>query len=786
MLQKTIVFIGLALLLTQQVWSQQATGRQYRLSGVVKGGWGEKVEGAFLVFDPVRRGVMTDKHGRFSIMLEKGTYRITCQFIGMAPLDEVVTLEEDKDIELTLLLRNFRLKEVEVVARPAGIDVSTTQMGSSFIDQKMLVRMPKLLGEADVMRAVSALPGVVNAGEGTAGFLVRGGSADQNLVLLDDAPIFNANHLFGFFSAYNPDILKSFVLHRSGVSARYGGRISSILDVSLKDGNTSKMEYEIGLSPVSGRFSVNGPVSDKTTLVLAARGAYPTYLMKLFPSRNIKNSSGYFYDGNLKFRHQLNGRNSISFSGYHSADGFKFPNDTTYQWTNTLGSLKWNHLFNNHFTGSATAIKSVYQNKVEGHSIGEEFALKSGIDLTQAKVGFGYFGKENHQIDFGGEASVYVIEPGDLVPYGTSSLNPRKLEQDKGYELALYLNDEIKLSEKVSFSAGLRYTRYAKIGPSRTFLYLDGEPRSEQTISDTLWHESGKPVQVYQGLEPRAAIKYSLSASKSIKAAYNRSRQYIQLISNTAAITPVDVWKLSNKYIKPQVADQVSVGYFYVDPENWYEISWEVYYKKLYHQVDYKDGATLLLNPNLEADLLFGEGHAYGAEWMLKKNMGRLTGWVSLTYARSMRRIKGATAAETINGGDLYPSNYDKPVNLNIFADYHLWPKWKASGNFVYTTGRPVTAADSWYWYLGQVFANYAGRNQERMPDYHRLDVSLNHEPIRKEKVEYSWGISVYNLYARKNAYSMLYQHYYGEPPSPYKLAIIGAPIPSVNFNLKF
>jgi hypothetical protein len=230
----------------------------------------------------------------------------------------------------------------------------------------------------------------------------------------------------------------------------------------------------------------------------------------------------------------------------------------------------------------------------------------------------------------------------------------------------------------------------------------------------------------------------------------------------------------------------VSVGYFYVDPENWYEFSWEVYYKKLYHQIDYKDGAILLLNPNLEADLLFGEGHAYGSEWMLKKNMGRLTGWVSLTYARSMRRIKGATEAETINGGDLYPSNYDKPVNLNIFADYHLWPEWKASANFVYTTGRPVTVADSWYWYLGEVFANYAGRNQERMPDYHRLDVSLNREPIRKGKVTYSWGISVYNLYGRKNAYSMLYQHHYGEPPSPYKLAIIGAPIPSVNFNLKF
>ncbi|HEY4652497.1 MAG TPA: TonB-dependent receptor, partial [Pontibacter sp.] len=469
-----------------------------------------------------------------------------------------------------------------------------------------------------------------------------------------------------------------------------------------------------------------------------------------------------------------------------SNDGFKFPNDTTYQWSNTLGTVKWSHLFSNEFTGIATLVKSNYKNKVEGLSEGEEFELHSGVDLTQAKIDFGYFGKKGHQLDFGGEASLYRIEPGDLVPHGTSSFNRRTLEKDYGVENALYINDEITLSDRLSVSLGLRYSHFSKIGPAATYVYAEGKPRNDQNIIDTLYYGTGQIASSYHGLEPRASVKYSLSQGATIKAGYSRTRQYIQLISNTAAITPVDVWKLSNRHIAPQIADQLSVGYFYADTESKYEFNWEVYYKLLYNQVDYKNGATLLLNHSLESDLLFGDGYAYGSEWMVKKNLGRLRGWVSLTYSRSMRQIKGTTAAETINDGEPYPSNYDKPINLNVFTDYHLWPNWKFSANFTYTTGRPVTVADSWYLYQGQIYSNYSGRNQERMPAYHRLDVSLNREPIKKGRVEYSGGLSVYNLYGRKNAYSMLYQHYYGAPPSAYKLAIIGVPIPSINLNAKF
>ncbi|WP_347159550.1 TonB-dependent receptor [Pontibacter chitinilyticus] len=777
----------LLLLLLLLVLESRAQERQqtYKLSGIVRNNWGVRLKDAFLVISPGAKGLSTDKDGYYTVQLPEGTYTIACQYIGMVPFKQTVRLDKDVVLDVQLVEKNFNLMQVEVTAKPS-MSVNSTGMGSSYIDQKLLTRMPKLLGEADVLRSVSALPGVVNAGEGTSGFYVRGGSADQNLVLLDDAPVFNANHLFGFYSVYNPDILKSYVLYRSGTPARYGGRISSILDVSMEDGNTDKMRYQIGLSPITAKLSMDGPISPKVSMLVAARGAYPDYILKMFPSKNIKNSSGYFYDGNFKLKYRPGKNDNLSFSSYYSADGFKFPYDTTYHWTNKLGTLKWNHLFSDQFAGTATLVKSVYQNTVEGVGIGEEFKLNSGLDYSQAKLDFGYFGQENHQLDFGASAALYDIQPGDLVPHGTSSLNRRTLERDKGYEFAVYGNDEIKLSQKLSVSVGLRATHYRKVGPSAVYLYADGEPRSELTVYDTLQYGAGKTIQVYQGLEPRLSVKYSLSDQAALKVGLSRTRQYIQLISNTAAITPVDMWKLSNKYIKPQMADQLSMGYFFIHPENRYEFSWEVYYKKLYNQLDYKDGAVLLLNPTLEADLLTGSGYAYGSEWMLKKDKGRLTGWVSLSYARSFRKIKGDTPEETINGGKAYPSNYDKPINLNIFADYHLSPKWKASTTFTYTTGRPITASDSWYWYQDQIYANYAGRNQERMPDYHRLDVALTREIIKTKYAEYSGGISVYNLYGRKNAYSTLYQHYYGEPPSAYKLSIIGAPIPSVNFNVNF
>jgi hypothetical protein len=775
----------LFLLLFAMPWPATGQGQNFELGGRLVSQSGEPLAGAYILINPGSRTVSSDENGRFSIRLETGEYTLECQYLGMERLEQQVTLQRDMTLRLQMKTKANSLRQVEIVAK-SSMDVNSTQMGSTYMDVKLLTKMPALLGEVDVIRSVSSLPGVVSAGEGTAGFYVRGGSADQNLVLLDDVPVFNSAHLFGFFSVYNPDVLKSYTLHRSGISARYGSRISSILDVQLRDGNENRMQYQAGISPISAKFSVDGPVSPKLTILAAGRAAYPDYVLKMFNSENIRNSSGHFYDLNLKANYKLNESNSLSFSAYRSEDGFKFPFDTTYQWSNTLGNIKWTHVHGKNLSSTVTVAKSVYSNNVEGIAIGDEFNLNSGIDFTQVKADLGYFGLERHAIDFGGGVSAYDIQPGKLEPYGTSSLNPRQLQQDKGTEYHAYLNDEITLNPRWTVSLGLRHTYFVKRGPTDVYLFEEGRPRSETSIIDTLVYGSGSAVQTYQGLEPRASVRFLLSDTRSLKASYSRTRQYLQLVSNTAAITPMDVWKLANPHIKPQIADQWAVGYFYVKPDNAYEFSWELYYKQLQNQVDYKDGAVILLNPALEAELLIGEGVAYGSEWLLKKNTGRTTGWLSLTYSRSLRKIAGNTPEETINSGEWYPSNYDKPINLNIFVNRQLHPKWTVSGNLNYTTGRPITASDSWYRYYGHIFANYTGRNQTRMPDYHRLDASLNYEFEKRKRVAYTASFSVYNLYGRKNAYSTFFRHYYGRPPGAYKLAIIGVPIPSLNLNAKF
>ncbi|SDL05179.1 TonB-dependent Receptor Plug Domain [Catalinimonas alkaloidigena] len=731
--------------------------------------------------------VISNEEGFYALMLPEGQYAISCQYVGMEPFVKSFTIR-GHDFTLNIRLQDSRtsLDQVEVTATPLT-DVNTVQMGATTLAAKVLQKIPTFLGEVDVIRSITTLPGVVTAGEGAAGFQVRGGGADQNLILLDDAPVFNSAHLFGFFSIYNPDYLKSFTLHRSGVSARYGSRISSVLDVSMADGHEDKLHVSTGLSPMTFKLGLDGPLTKRSSFVLAGRGASANHILKLFPSQNLKNSAGYFYDFNVKYHYQIDARNEISLSAYYSKDGFKFPYDTLYHWSNALGSLKWHHILNDNYSGALTLVKSHYQNQVEGIRTGEEFVLQSGVDFTQVKYDGNYFGIPQHTLEFGAGGARYQVEPGDFQTYGTSSRTPITLDQDLGYETYYYLNDEVSISKALSVSMGLRHSFFAKYGPGEVYTYEEGVPRSENTIVDTVLYSSREKIKAYQGLEPRAAVKLSLNAESSVKLGYSRMRQYIQLISNTASITPVDIWKLSNRYLAPQIADQWALGYFFVRDDQAYEFSWEVYYKNLLNQLDYKNGATLSLNPALEAALLTGTGFAYGSEWLIKKNHGRLTGWLSLNYARSFRVVAGPTPEESINNGEVYPSNYDRPLNINLFSSYRLYdPRWSFSFNFTYTTGRPNTIADSWFRYYDTILANYRGRNQERMPDYHRLDIAFNYTSHPHKKVQSRWSFSVYNLYFRKNAYSLLYAHFYGSPVGTYKLSVLGSAIPSLSYQLTF
>ena len=786
-MNKVLLFLVCCIFASVSVVGQQ-NRRVFLLQGIVKDSSNQLLENATIIIQPNDHIILTDERGEFSIQLTEGYYSLTVQYLNSTRHTRSVRLSKNTSLDINLNVKEVELDEVVVKSRTL-IDVNSVAMGKTTVDIQLLKRQPAFLGEVDVIKSISALPGVINAGEGASGFYVRGGGADQNLVLFDDAPVFNTAHLFGFFSVFNPDVLKSYTLHRSGVSAKYGGRVSSILEVETKEGNQKKLRAFAGISLITSKLGIDGPIGKKTTILLAARGAYPTYLMRLFPVNSIKKSNGNFYDVNFKINHKINNKNNLYLSTYFSNDGFKFPFDTTYQYQNNLGTLRWSHSFSNTFSGNISLIYSKYINKVSGIAPEELFTLSSSILNKQLKTDFLKQIGSKQTFEFGAGISNYNINPGRLdIQESRSSYNPVVLNADIGRESWAYINDEWIASDKISIAAGLRLNIFQKMGSGEVFIYGSDSPRSLSNIVETKTFSSKQIEKTYAGFEPRLSLKYSLGTGKSIKLGLSRTRQNIQLISNTSALTPADVWRLSNENIKPQIADQASIGYFLVPKSQDYEFSAEVYYKRMYNQVDYKDGSILLLNKYLEADLLNGIGMAYGTEFFLKKNKGDMTGWISLSYSRSLRKIAGQTPEETINGGKFYPSNYDRPINLNIFSTYQFpYSPWLFSSNFVFTSSRPVTAADSWFVYYGDgIYSNYYGRNQERMPAFYRLDVSFLRQSPPEQKRKTEWGISVYNLSFRKNAFSTLFKHYYGQPPQAYKLSIIGVAIPSLNYNIKF
>lgn len=786
-MQKIFSLFVLGLLVSISTLGQQHR-RIFTLSGTVTDSTKAVLESASIIIQPGDNVMLTDSNGKFKVQLKEGFYSLKAQYINAGGYTKTIRLTKDTDLEIELNSQDIALGEV-VVKSKTLIDINSAMMGKTSVDIQVLKKLPAFLGEIDVIKSISALPGVVNAGEGASGFYVRGGSADQNLVLFDDAPVFNTSHLFGFFSVFNPDVLKNYTLHRSGISAKFGGRVSSILDVQTREGNQDRLKVFAGISPVTVKLGVDGPIGKKTTILLAGRVANPNYLLKLFPAENIKKSKGYFYDVNFKVNHKINNKNSLLLSSYVSDDGFKFPFDTTYQYKNALGTLKWSHSFSNTFSSNLAVIYSKYDNRVDGIAPDEQFTLSSSILNKQVKLDFLKQVNDAQVLEFGAGVGTFNINPGRLdIKNSISAYNPVVLDLDNGREMWAYINDEWTVNNKLSLAGGLRLNVFQKLGPGESYVYDSDKPRSFSSIIETKTYQKGDVVQTYSGLEPRMSLKYSLSDVKSIKIGLSRTRQNIQLISNTSALTPADVWRLSNPNIKPQISDQISAGYFIVPKSQSYEFSAEIYYKKMLNQVDYKDGAVILLNKYLESDLLNGIGMAYGTELFYKKNAGDLTGWISLGYSRSLRKIEGKTKEETINGGKWYPSNYDKPINLNIFSSYQFpYSPWSFSSNFTFTSGRPVTAADSWFIYYGDaIYSSYYGRNQQRMPAFYRVDIAFLRQSPPERKIKTEWGISVYNLTFHKNAFSTLFKHYYGFPPQAYKLSIIGVAIPSLNYNIKF
>src|SRR5688572_22159065 len=750
---------------------------------------GAAVIGAAVYVENPMIGVATDQFGYYSIILNKGRHVLKIKSVGMKSTERQIMLYSDGKLNIDLDEDVTPLKEV-VVQSERDVRVSGLQMGAEKLDIKTMKQMPLVLGETDIMKIVLTLPGVQSVGEGTVGLNVRGGTTNQNLILFNDATIYNPSHLFGFFSTFNPDVLANVELYKSGINAEYGGRLSSVLDVTSREGNVKKFAGSGGISPITGRLSLEGPIiKEKLSFLVGARSTYSDWILGQLNTESLQNSEASFYDINAHLSYKINDKNNIYLSAYMSKDKFKLNSDTLYKYGDKNLSLKWKHVINNKIYGVFTSGYSNYSYSISSDiNPVEAFNMKFAIQQTNAKLDFSYFPNPKHTINFGIGTTHYKLSPGNMQPDGPESLISRdELQQEQGLESAIYAGENFELTQNLSLYAGIRYSYYQFLGPKDVYTYPQDVPREEGSIQDTVHYASGKSIATHHGPEPRISLRYFLSRNSSLKFSYNRMRQYIQMLSNTTAIAPTDIWKLSDSYIRPQMGDQYSLGFYKNLKGNTIEFSLETYYKTMMNSIDFKNSAVLLLNHHVETDVVNAEGKAYGVEVLLKKASGKLNGWISYTYSRSLLKTQSIHSAETVNGGKFYPSSYDKPHAVNLIGNYKFSRRFNFSMNMTYSTGRPITLPLAKYDLGGNPRLYYSERNQYRIPDYFRVDVSINVEGNHKIKklAHSSWTFAIYNLTGRENAYSVYFTSK-DNKISGYKLSIFGKPIPTITYNFKF
>jgi hypothetical protein len=749
----------------------------------------EPVVGARVMVEKLGIGTATDINGYYQLVLPPGRYEVSFGSIGLEASQKTIQLNSSGTLDIELQEKPLALAEVEVGAYRRDENVSSAQMGVNKIDIKEIKKMPALLGEVDVVKSLQLLPGVSTVGEAASGFNVRGGNTDQNLILMDDVPIFNPSHLFGFFSVFNPDAVQNLTFYRGAIPAQLGGRLSAILDVRQKEGSYKKFQGAGGVGIVSGRLALEWPIMNKKgSILLAGRSSYSNWLFKKLPDVQLRDDKASFYDGTFKVSANVTDKSKYVFSLYRSHDSFQFDPDTVYSWTTTNASFAYNHIFSERLIMNLVALTGNYDLTLDYFKKANEASYETGIRQLGLKADFIYTqGKQ--KINYGLSSTHYTFNPGKLTPNADgSTINPKILPEDRAIESALYLNDEIELSSRFMVSVGLRYSFYQNIGGGQVFNYQTGKPKSIRTLTDTLAYHENDIIKAYKGAEPRAALRFSLNDNNSIKAGFSRTRQYMHVISNTLTISPIDIWKTSNTYIKPQVGDQVSLGFFKNMKQNTIEASVEGYYKTIQNQLDYKDGASLYLNEALETAVLTANGEAYGVEFLINKKAGRVSGWASYAYSRTWLQTNSEFPEEQVNNGEKYPASYDKPHTLNLVGNYQINRRFIGSANFTFSTGRPFTASTQFYQFQDNIVPVYGLRNAYRIPNYYRLDVSLTVlTNLRKDKKwEGSWNLAIYNMLARQNVYSVFYKHYYGSKVQPYKVSIIGTAIPSITYNFKF
>lgn len=749
---------------------------------------GEPLIGASVFVDELQIGTRTDQYGYYSLTLPIGKHEVRFRSYAKEEQKQEISLLGDGYLDIDLEAAIIELDEV-VIESGRDANIASTQMGLTSLDIQSLKQMPALMGEIDVIKSTLLLPGVQSVGEGASGFNVRGGNADQNLILINQAPIFNPSHLFGFFSVFNPDIIKSFDLYKSGIPARYGGRLSSVLDISMKDGNKRELVGSGGISPLTARFTVEGPIQkNRSSFILGGRSTYSDWILDRLPDPNLRNSEAGFYDINGKINLDLGDKDRLDVSAYFSRDRFVLNGDTAYRYRNLNGSLNWKHLFNNKLFALTSAIFSQYNYQVAADSVPETaFELQYQIRYQEVKTDFTYVPQAAHNIRFGLNAIRYGLNPGSRRALSPESLVVNQsLDQEQAIESGIYISEEWEINPRLNLYAGLRYSFYVMLGPNELAQYREGLPRIPDNIIGNESYESGELVQKYAGPEARLSLRYALGTQSSIKLSYNRLRQYLHMLSNTTSIAPTDTWKLSDPYIRPQIGDQLSLGYYRNFRQNSIETSVEIYVKRIKDMLEFKNGAQLLLNPHVETDIINGLGRAYGAEFLIKKERGKFNGWISYTYSRVFSQVNGAFPDEIINEGKMFPANVDKPHDVSLVGNFKFTRRFSISSNFTYSTGRPITYPVSQYVFGNAIRTQYSLRNQFRIPDYYRWDVSFNFEGNHKiEKFLHpSWSLSFFNILGRRNVYSIYFLSG-ADGIEGYKLSIFGRPITTLTFNFR-
>ncbi len=764
--------------------------RRYILSGYVRNAkTGRPIPDLSLIIRNRKVGTVTDENGFYEISVPVGENLFETKALGIESQQKRVLIYNDGQLDFTLNESIEQLDEVVVEAdKTKNVEEEIT--GSTTIESEETKDIPMVLGERNILSVATQLPGITNAGEGASGINVRGGKTDQNLFLLDEGVVYNPTHFFGIFQALNPFATKGVDIYKGNVPAEYGGRLSSVFDITTIDGNTEKFSGEASIGPVTGNLMLEIPiVKDKSSLVIGGRGAYSDWILRSLDEESLSNSSASFYDVVANYTHKINENNQIKATGYYSDDSFSITSDSLFGYNNRMLSVNWNHKFNEKNSGALAVSNSKYAFDIgfDGQA-NNDFLLGYSVEETEAKLKFKYVMNDTHTFDYGVAAKLYNVNPGFIRPTGSESIiSPFEVPEDRALEGAIYLSDNITLGDKVGLSAGIRYSYYTALGPSTQRVYTDGQPRNQATLIGSSEFDDNETVETYGGPEFRVSGRYSFTPDFSLKAGFNSMYQYIHTLSNTTTVSPIDTWKLSDSNIRPQRSNQFSLGLFKNFKDDLYELSVEGYYKTAEDVLDFKTGAQLLLNENIEQEVLQGEGQAYGVEFLLRKNSGKLNGWLGYTYSRSLIKFASDFTEERINGGEFFPSNYDKPHDVSLVANYKFTTRYSASLNFSYQTGRPVTYPIGQYNFNNSEYVFYSNRNEFRIPDYYRLDIGINIEGNHRiKKFAHSfWNISVYNVLGRANPYSVFFVSEGGEVKA-FKSSIFSIPIPSITYNFKF